>query len=109
VRRNCNARAETVAGMPRKLATARGLEPWLLPQESGFNYKFALSLFRVAGGCSCRLDEREPLLELGKKRNKILVSPKSDNDSDCPPLKKLCLKTPQNGCNSQLFLTWIYL
>ena len=24
--------------MPRKLATARGLEPWLLPQESGFNF-----------------------------------------------------------------------
>ena len=40
MRRNCNARAATVAGglMPRKLATARGLEPWLLPQESGFNF-----------------------------------------------------------------------
>ena len=78
MRRNCNARAATVAGglMPRKLATARGLEPWLLPQESGFN--FSLSLFSC-GGCSCRL-ERAALLELGKKRNKILVSPKSD----CP-------------------------
>ena len=78
MRRNCNARAATVAGglMPRKLATARGLEPWLLPQESGFNFfplVVQLQVVAVAG-------LREALLELGKKRNKILVSPKSD----CP-------------------------
>ena len=81
MRRNCNARAATVAGglMPRKLATARGLEPWLLPQESGFSYKFAVpSRCSVAGGCSCRLERDAVLNYFGKKRNKILVSPKSD-------------------------------